>query len=286
MEALAFWVGLILYAVATVGITAGFAFAKQSWTNASFWVATAGFAAETIAIVTRIIDSGRLPYIGQFENALAGTWVIAGCYVALAIWRPSLRAAGVVVLPFVILTLGYGLTQPTVAGPVTPPYKSIWLVVHVLFAWFTYAAYTSAAALATIELIKTKNNPPRETSPIWKTPDVDTLQDLTLRLVGFGFIVNAAMIASGAIWAYELWGAYWRWDPVETWSLITWLAYALYLHLRLTLGWRGKRLAWVAVASLFGVMMAFWGVQLLPNATFHLFQDIGGEFDGGGRMGQ
>lgn len=285
MEAAAFWAGLISYALATVGITAGFAFAKPGWTTASFWLAAGGFLAETLSIIVRMSQTGRLPYIAHYENALAGTWVIVACYVALALWRRDLRSAGVVVLPFVVLTLGYGLTQPAAAGPVTPPYKSIWLVIHVLFAWFTYAAYTSAAALATIELIKTKRVPPREGSPIWRTPDIGTLQDLTMRLVGFGFIVNAAMIASGAIWAYELWGAYWRWDPVETWSLITWLAYALYLHLRLTLGWEGRRLAWVALAALFGVMMAFWGVQLLPNASFHIFQKLG-EFDSGGRMGQ
>lgn len=285
MEAVAFWCALIAYALATVGITAGFAFAKPGWTSASFWLAAVGFLAETTSIAARMTATGRLPYIQHYENALAGTWVIVVCYVALALWRRDLRPAGVVVLPFVVLTLGYGLTQSTAAGPVTPPYKSIWLVIHVLFAWFTYAAYTSAAALAAIELIKTKRVPPAQDSPIWRTPDVDTLQDLTMRLVGFGFIVNAAMIASGAIWAYELWGAYWRWDPVETWSLITWLAYALYLHLRLTLGWQGRRLAWVALAALFGVMMAFWGVQLLPNASFHIFQKLG-EFDTGGRMGQ
>jgi ABC-type transport system involved in cytochrome c biogenesis permease subunit len=103
------------------------------------------------------------------------------------------------------------------------------------------------------------------------------------KLVAFGFLNNAVMIVSGAIWAYRLWGSFWRWDPVETWSLLTWLAYGLYMHAKLTLGWGPRRLAWIALFALFGVMMSFWGVQLLPN-SFHLFQDLGGGLMETGRM--
>lgn len=107
------------------------------------------------------------------------------------------------------------------------------------------------------------------------TPGIERLQELTFRMVAFGFLVNAVMIASGAIWAYELWGSYWRWDPVETWSLLTWLAFGFYMHARLTLAWKGPRLAWVAVGALLGVLMTFWGVQFAPT-SYHLFRDLGG----------
>lgn len=279
VETALFWLSMLLYALATVAVTGSLTFSKARWTDYSHGLAISGFVAQTGSIAVRLFETGRLPYVQDYETALAGTWVIMLAYLLLSWRRPGTRLAGVVILPFVFLAMGFGLTQSPDAGPVVPAYKSLWLVIHVIFAWFTYAAYTSCAALAVIELLKTRSTPPAEGSPLARTPDVPRLQDLTLRLVGFGFIVNTAMIASGAIWAYELWGSYWRWDPVETWSLLTWLAYGLYLHARLTLGWTGRRLAWIAVLALFGVMMSFWGVQFAPT-SYHLFRNIGQEIGG------
>lgn len=274
IESVSFWVGVLAYAAGFLCMAGGVAFSRERLVNVGFSLVVVGFAAQTVSIGARWSTTGHLPYVEDYENTLAGTWFIAAAYVALVAWRRDLKAAGLGVVPFVLLTLGYGITQPLSPGVVTPAYKSFWLVIHVLFAWFTYAAYTACASLAIVELLKTGKRPPKPDSVVWRMPDAEVLGDLTFRLVGFGFLVNALMIASGAIWAYELWGSYWGWDPVETWSLVTWLAYAFYLHARLTLGWRGRRLAWVALAALFGVMMSFWGVQLLPS-SYHLFRSLG-----------
>jgi len=274
METGTFWVATVAYALATLLVTGGIVFERQRLADIGHALALTGFGAHSLSIIFRFVSTGRLPYVQDYETALAGTWLIMTAYVLL-VWRyPALKVTGIVVFPFALLALGYGLTQPSEAGPVVPALKSIWLVIHVLFAWFTYAAYTTCAALAVIELMKTGRRGLREGSLLARTPEVPALQDLTMRLVGFGFIVNTAMIASGAIWAFELWGSYWRWDPVETWSLLTWVAYGLYLHARVTLGWRGRRLAWIAVLALFGVMMSFWGVQFAPT-SYHLFKSLG-----------
>jgi ABC-type transport system involved in cytochrome c biogenesis permease subunit len=79
------------------------------------------------------------------------------------------------------------------------------------------------------------------------------------------------MIASGAIWAHGLWGRYWGWDPVETWSLISWLTYGLNLHLRVSLGWRGRRAAWLAIGSLFGVIFLFFGLGFVSDVHTSIF---------------
>lgn len=273
-ETASFWIAVVLYAVATVLSSAGLAFSRESVARASFVVTVSAFAAHSVSIVLRWVSTGRLPYVQDYENALSGTWAIVFVYLLISFIYPRTRVSGVVVLPFVLLTVGYGLLVPAEAGPVTPAYRSVWLVVHVLFAWATYAGYVAAASLAGIELLKTRRHAPPPDSLLGRAPEPERLSELTFRLVAFGFIVNAAMIATGAIWAYELWGSYWRWDPVETWSLLTWLAYAFYLHAHTTLGWRGRKLAWIAFLSLFGVMMSFWGVQLLPS-SYHLFRDLG-----------
>jgi cytochrome c-type biogenesis protein CcsB len=282
LETILFWIGASGYALATLAVTAGWVFRRPKWSDAAYFTTIAAFAAHTGSIVARWVASGRLPYVQDYENALAGTWAIVLVYLLVTMRKPGLRAMGVAVLPFVLITLGYGLTLPMEAGPATPAYKSVWLVIHVVFAWATFSAYVSCGALGIVELLKTGKKAPREGSLLERTPSVERIQELTFRLVGFGFLVNAAMIASGGIWGYELWGSYWRWDPVETWSLLTWLAYAFYLHARLTLGWRGRRLAWIAVGAIFGVFMAFWGVQLFPT-SYHLFRDLGGTMFESGR---
>ena len=80
------------------------------------------------------------------------------------------------------------------------------------------------------------------------------------RFIALGFINHAVMLVSGAIWAKKLWGQYWSWDPLETWSLIAFLFYAFYLHARSFLGWQLKRAAWLAVFGLVVMAISFWGV--------------------------
>lgn len=275
LETILFWSAVVVYAAATLFAVAGLVFGSQKAGGYSWVVTLMGFGIHTASLAVRWVGSGRLPYVEQYENIVAGTWFVMVAFIALGFWRPALRVAGVGVLAFTVLSLGYASTLPSASGPVTAPYKSVWLGVHVLFAWATYAAYTTCAALGLVEILKSRRGrSPAPGSWLDRAPDAERLGELTFRFVGYGFLVNGVMIASGAIWAYDLWGSYWSWDPVETWSLLTWLAYGLYLHGRITLGWRGVRLAWIAVLALFGVLMTFWGVQLLPS-SYHLFRSLG-----------
>ena len=88
------------------------------------------------------------------------------------------------------------------------------------------------------------------------------LDALSYRLIGIAFPFLTVGITTGAIWANVAWGRYWGWDPKETWSLITWLLYALYLHARLSRGWQGRRAALLSVGAYGAVLMTFVGVNL------------------------
>lgn len=281
-ESIGFWASVALYGLATVTIFGGLSFRRETWLRLAVWISCVGLGAQAVALGARWIASGHAPYVDPYENVLAGSFAMVLAYVLVS-WRwPGLRIAGALVLPTVLLTLGYGYSQVLPPGPVTAPFRSGWLVVHVNFAWITYAAYSTVAGLAVALLVRQraeKLGTEAKGIPAW-VPSSEKIDDLSLKLVAFGFFNNAVMIASGAIWAYRLWGSYWSWDPVETWSLLTWLAYGFYMHVRLTLNWRGPRLAWIALAALFGVMMTFWGVQLAPT-SWHLFRNMGGDMLGG-----
>jgi cytochrome c-type biogenesis protein CcsB len=96
-----------------------------------------------------------------------------------------------------------------------------------------------------------------------RLPSLDVLDEVSYRGVAFGFPLLTIGIITGAIWADQAWGSWWSWDPKETWSLITWLYYGAYLHTRLTMGWRGRHSAILAVIGLVAVLFTYLGVNLL-----------------------
>nr|QIZ73987.1 heme attachment to plastid cytochrome c [Chaetophoropsis cf. attenuata FACHB-2291] len=89
------------------------------------------------------------------------------------------------------------------------------------------------------------------------------LDNLSYRILGIGFPLLTIGILSGSVWANEAWGSYWSWDPKETWALLTWLVFAIYLHTRLTKGWEGKKPAIIASFGFIIVWICFIGVNLL-----------------------
>nr|YP_009492179.1 heme attachment to plastid cytochrome c [Pseudopediastrum integrum]AWI68793.1 heme attachment to plastid cytochrome c [Pseudopediastrum integrum] len=91
----------------------------------------------------------------------------------------------------------------------------------------------------------------------------DDLDNLSYRILGVGFPLLTIGILSGAVWANEAWGSYWSWDPKETWALLTWLVFAIYLHTRIIKGWQGKNPAIIASLGFFVVWICFLGVNLL-----------------------
>lgn len=95
-----------------------------------------------------------------------------------------------------------------------------------------------------------------------RLPSLDVLDEVSYRGIAFGFPLLTIGIITGAIWADQAWGRWWGWDPKETWSLITWLFYGAYLHTRLTMGWRGRHSAILAVLGLVMVMITYLGVNL------------------------
>lgn len=281
LQTTTFWAAVIAYTVATVALFAGVAWRNKAlFDRAALVVTPLALVTHLAAFGARWYEAGHFPFIGNYEGALFGALLIAVAFVVVSRVWPNARVLAVVALPAVLVTLGYGLTRLEPVGPVTVVYQSPWLLVHFVFSWSTYAVYTVVAGLAVASLVKQRaerRGTGEKGFSAW-VPSPERVDAMSLPLVGFGFLQNALLLATGSIWAYRLWGQYWAWDPVEIWSLLTWLGYGFYLHAYLTLGWRGKRLAWVAIIALFGITMATWGVQFAPT-SYHLFKDIGGSFD-------
>lgn len=268
-----FYVTLLVYAVAVATQIYAQTFRKRLLMRRAWWGVAAGFVLHTIVVAWRWIDTGHVPTIGNFENALAGGWFI----VVMVLWagwneRYPLLAAGA--LPFALLILGGGAMSDTTARPMSASLRSFWLYIHIFFAWLAYGAYTVSCGAGIAYLVKSKKREEHladETNTATRMLQLARLDELMFRSTVFGFITDAVMIAAGSIWAKDLWGSYWSWDPVETWSLLSWLIYGLALHLRITMGWRGRKLAWLLVFAIAGVLISFWGVNLVMEGSAHVF---------------
>jgi cytochrome c-type biogenesis protein CcsB len=94
-------------------------------------------------------------------------------------------------------------------------------------------------------------------------PSLDMLDDLTYRMIAIGWPLLTAGIITGAVWANSAWGTYWSWDPKETWSLITWFIYAIYLHARYVRGWKGTQMAVISAVGFLAVIFTYLGVNLV-----------------------
>lgn len=104
--------------------------------------------------------------------------------------------------------------------------------------------------------------------PLWGEPltkRANQLDQLSFRSIGIGFPLLTVGILSGSVWANEAWGSYWSWDPKETWSFITWIIFAIYLHLRLNKKWSGVKSAILATIGFFVVWICFLGVNFLAK---------------------
>ena len=251
-----FFASLIAYFVATVLELSGVVFKKEKITCLAWWVFVAGTIGNTVYLVARGIIAQRLPLSNQFEFATAFAWGIAVMLIILQTKSKAqwIRAAA---MPMVFLILSYAALQPREITELMPALKSAWFGLHIGSAVFSYAAFVLAGCGGLRWLLQEKKLP---------NAQLVQLDYLCYRLVALGFLLLTVVILSGAIWAEQAWSAFWTWDPKETWALITWILYAIYLHLRLRKKLSGKVMAWFVVIAVPVVLFTFIGVNtLLPG---------------------
>jgi len=262
-EVLLMWTAVSVYALAAVLFIVGFMFGKERL-NALALLATAiGIVPHVAAVVGRWVRLGHGPYLGFYEVISSFALLGSVAFLLLALRIQTLRVAGTALMPIAFLALGGAMLAPKGGLDVTPALASYWLGIHVAFAKLTYGSLITGFGLAIMFLLRAKRPDHRLLS---RLPDDATLDDLVFKFVAAGFMFLGIMIAAGAVWANEAWGRYWGWDPIETWSLISWLCYAAVLHARLTLGWNGPRFMWAAIVALPVVLFALVGVAVVYNS--------------------
>ena len=214
-------------------------------------LAILGFLFLSAGVVARGVSAGRVPWGNMYEFSITGALAFLFAYL-VTLRRYKIQWLGLIVTVAVLLTLGTAVTLLYVpSAPLVPALKSAWLVIHVCAAIISGGVFLLANCVAGAYLImdRYQDEDGNENRPNWakQLPTLAELDQLSYSLVALVFPLWTFAVIAGAIWAEAAWGRYWGWDPKETWAFITWVAYAAYLHARVTAGWKGKRAAWLCL---------------------------------------
>lgn len=260
------WVAVALYATSTVLFVAAAIFQRNGrWIGSALGLAAGGLLPHGLGILLRWAEVQHGPYVSFYEVASSDTWVAVGLFAVVAWRNPRLRLAGMAVMPVSFLLIGAAVLAPREGRELIPILRSYWLVLHVTFAKLAYGPYLLGLGAAVAYLWSTRKGMPARS---FKGPlgDPALLDELSYRFVAFGFLMHAVMVFAGAIWANQAWGSYWSWDPIETWSLVSWLCFAVVLHLRLIHNWRETRAALSTVGAVVVVIFAFFAIPFFGGS--------------------
>ncbi|BBO83050.1 c-type cytochrome biogenesis protein CcsB [Desulfosarcina ovata subsp. sediminis] len=264
-------IATFVFALAAFCYIAALIFKKPRLTQPARWVVVAAVLMTTAGILLRWVESyrmgiGHAPLSNLYESLVFFSWTAGSLYLFME-FKYKNALIGAFVMPITFLAMAYASMSPNINDriqPLVPALKSNWLIAHVATCFFGYAAFAVAFGMSIMYLIKS-GNPEKQTGVIGHIPRIDVLDELTHRMVLFGFLFLTVGIITGAVWANSAWGTYWSWDPKETWSLITWFVYATLLHARLMRGWQGKQIAYLSILGFAAVLFTYFGVNLLPG---------------------
>ena len=248
-----------------------------------------------LTLSIRWVSEGYFPLSNLYESLIFLSWGISFIHLIVE-YKTQSRLIGAIATPLMFFLSGFSsLTLPTEmqkALPLVPSLQSNWLMMHVSMMMVSYATLILGSLLSILYLAfvsfspkakEQKNKVALENSAnqlasnltesqgeismfsiaYSKLSLLQTVDIWSYRIIGLGFPFLTIGIISGAVWANEAWGSYWSWDPKETWALITWLVFAIYLHSRLLKGWQGKQAAILGSCGFFVIWICYLGVNFL-----------------------
>jgi cytochrome c-type biogenesis protein CcsB len=261
-----------LYLICTVLYFSFLAFRSKGLGKAASGLAWVTFGLHTAAILLRWVESyqmgiGHAPLSNMYESLVFFSWCIAIVYL-LWEWKLKSRVIGAFAFPFIFLTIAYASLTSGISAkidPLVPALQSNWLHAHVMTCFISYASFALSCGVSIMYLMRLRKQEKNMEPTGWMAlfPSLDSLDTMVYRTIVIGFPLLTIGIVTGAAWANYAWGSYWSWDPKETWSLITWFIYAVFLHARITREWRGKRTAVLSIIGFIAVIFTYLGVNYL-----------------------
>ncbi len=254
---------ILFYAASTAAYTVFLVRQKKQYYRCGMALLAAGFAVHLVLIMIGTVNTGHLPVNTLRDTLSFGALAVAGVFLLFQ-YRYRLKVLGVFAAPLAAVTMICVALMPAADTPAEPILKSMWLVAHVTLIFMGEASLALACGLGILYLVQEQAIKSKRPGFFFRRlPSLDLLDTAGQTCILAGFILMTLGLATGLVYAKAIWGRFWSWDPKEVWSGITWLFYAALLHERLTVGWRGRRSAIMAIVGFGVILFTFLGVNFL-----------------------
>jgi len=262
-ESALFLLAFILY-ILSAFFYFGFIFLKrEKAAGIGSILAVAGLALHSLAAIARTVESGHAPFTNMYESLSFLAWASILAFLLME-RKYKLQKAGPYFLLIVVglMALASSPLMPKNVTPLVPALQSYWLWLHVSVTLLGEAFF--AVAFVTSIMYLAAESRERKGRKAKSSLTAERLDLTSYRAVAVGFpLFTLGGLVFGMVWAYKAWGSYWSWDPKEVWSLVTWFVFALYLHTRIVMGWKGRRSAVIAILGFLAALFTYFGVNYL-----------------------
>lgn len=236
---------------------------KEGWAKTGYSLALIGLVLHTLALIMRTVESGHAPFTNMYESLSFLGWASILAYLIVEKkYRIQRAGAYFLLIVIAIMALASSPLMPKEAAPLVPALQSYWLWLHVSVTLIGEAFF--AIAFITSILFLIADSQERKGKVPKSSFTAEKFDAASYKCVAIGFpIFTLGGLVFGMVWAYKAWGSYWSWDPKEVWTLITWFFFALYLHTRIVVGWKGRRSAFMAILGFLSALFTYFGVNYL-----------------------
>ncbi len=258
-----FVLAVLCYMISSAGYFAYLIIQRDTLQQIGLVMLIAGLTCQTALLIWAFADTGHMPVNNLHETLALVSWALVGAFLVLHT-RLRVKILGVYVAPLAAFVLFVASQFPKDHLQPQNLLKGFWLVVHIVTIFLGYAGFALACGVGVLYLIQERSIKRKSRGFFFsRLPSLDLLDSTGYACVVVGFTMLTIGLVTGMVYGKNIWGRFWSWDPKEVWSAITWIFYAALLHERLTVGWRGRRAAIMAIIG-FGVLLfTFLGVNFL-----------------------
>jgi cytochrome c-type biogenesis protein CcsB len=266
MESLFLVIATLCYLSGTVGYLVYLFRDREQLHRISWSILLAGALFHGAALVMHTASTGHLPADTIQESLSLFAWVFVVTYLILQI-RLQLRILGSFVSPLAVVFMLSSSLLPSQIMLKSEFIKSGWVIVHVASIFLANALFTLAFSVGVMYLLQERHIKKKNFGFLYeRLPSLERLDSIAHYCIMSGFPLMTAGLITGFAYAAIVWHSPWNWDPKEILSLVTWIIYAVLVHERLAVGWRGRRAAWLSILGFSAILLTFVGASLLLSS--------------------
>lgn len=271
METIFLVIATLCYCCGTVGYLIYLFHDRELVHRIAWLVLCAGALFHAGAILLRSIETGHLAVTTSQEALSFLAWAVVATYLVAQV-RLQLRILGSFVSPLAVIFMLFSSIVPVHVIPKSVALQSGWVFFHVSALFVADALFALSFSVGVMYLLQERQIKRKNFGFLYpRLPSLERLDQINHYCLLCGFPLMTVGLVAGFAYASMVWRSPWNWDPKEIFSLVTWFIYAILLHERLAVGWRGRRAAWLAIFGFSAVLITFLGVNLLMKGHHTVF---------------